>query len=140
MKVYDFEGMVLGRIASRVAKDLLKGENVVVVNAEKAVISGDPQSIIKRYVERLHKGDPKKGPFYPKTPDGIVKRTIRGMLPWHKPRGRDAFKRLKVFVGVPKEFEGKERIKLEDANVDKLRCKYITVGDLAVALGAKKRW
>ena len=123
------------------AKDLLKGETVAVVNAEKAVISGNPKMVIEKYLERRHKGDPKKGPFFPKTPDGIVSRAIRGMLPYDKPKGRQAFKRLKVYIGVPEELQGKEVVSLsEKFSVDKLRTKYITVEELALALGAKKRW
>jgi len=131
---------LLGRVASLIAKDLLNGENVVVVNVEKAVISGKPKQIIQHYLQRLQKGDPKKGPFFPRTPVGIFKRAVRGMLPFHKSRGREAFERLKVFTGVPKELEGKEFLKVKSASIEKLKCKYISIGELSVALGAKKRW
>ncbi len=140
MKIYDAENQILGRLATRIAKDLLNGEKVFVVNVEKAVISGDPKSIVKEYLRRIHKGDPHKGPFFPRTPEGIFKRSVRGMLPWKKAKGREAFKRLKVYVGVPEEFKGKEFIKIEDADASKLRTKYITIGELSLALGAKKRW
>jgi large subunit ribosomal protein L13 len=62
------------------------------------------------------------------------------MLPFHKPRGREAFKRLRVYVGVPDEVKNKEFIRIEEADVNKLRCKHITVEDLSLALGYKKRW
>jgi large subunit ribosomal protein L13 len=140
MKVYDASGQILGRIATRIAKDLLKGENVYVVNCEKAVISGDPKVTQRHYLERRWRGDPHHGPFFPRTPQGIVRRTVRGMLPFHKPRGREAFKRLRVYVGVPDEVKGKEFVRIEEADVNKLRCKHITVGDLSLALGCKKRW
>lgn len=140
MKVYDLTGMILGRVATRIAKDLLEGEEVRVVNCEKAVISGDPEYTKKYYLERRQRGDPHHGPFFPRTPDGIVRRAIRGMLPFHKPKGRDAFKRLRVYVGIPEDLKEKEFIQLEDAKAEKLRCKYITVEDLSLALGSKKRW
>jgi len=140
MKVYDTSGQILGRIVTRIAKDLLSGENVSVVNCEKAAISGDPKVTEKHYLERRQRGDPHHGPHYPRTPQGIVKRTIRGMLPSHKPKGREALRRLRVYVGVPDELKNKEFIRLQDADVNKLRCKHITVGNLSLALGSKKRW
>ena len=140
MKIYDASGQILGRIATRIAKDLLKGETVHVINCEKAVIAGNPDYTKKIYLERTQRGDPHHGPFFPKTPKGIVRRTIRGMIPYKKPLGRKAFKRLKVWIGIPEELKGKEYIKLKDADVSKLRTKHITIGDLSVYLGAKKRW
>jgi large subunit ribosomal protein L13 len=140
MKVYDASGQILGRIATRIAKDLVSGENVFVVNCEKATISGDPKVTEKHYLERRWRGDPHHGPFFPRTPKGIVKRTIRGMIPFHKPKGREAFRRLRVYVGIPDELKGKELIKIKDADVNRLKCKHITVGDLSLALGNKKRW
>ena len=140
MKIYDASGQILGRLSTSIAKDLLKGENVSVTNCEKAVISGNPQVTKKQYLERIQRGDPYHGPFYPKTPKGIVRRTIRGMLPYKKPKGREAFRRLRVYVGIPDELKDKESIRIEEADVNKLRCKHISVGDLSVWLGCKKRW
>jgi len=140
MKIYDASNQVLGRIASNVAKDLMRGENVSLINCEKAVISGNPKVIEKHYLERRWRGDPHHGPFFPRTPKDIVRRAIRGMLPFYKPKGREAFRRLKVYVGVPDELNNKEYIRLEDADVNKLRCKHIVVGDLSKYLGSKKRW
>ena len=140
MKVYDASGQILGRIATRIAKNLLRAENVSVINCEKAVISGDPKTTEKHYFERRKRGDPHHGPFFPRTPKGIVRRTIRGMLFFHKPRGRKAFRRLKVYVGVPDELKNKEFIKIKEADVNRLRCKHITIGDLSIAMGSKKRW
>jgi len=140
MKIYDASGQILGRMCTVIAKDLLKGENVHVVNCEKAVISGDPVSTKKLYLERRQRGDPHHGPFYPRTPKGIVRRAIRGMLPYKKPKGRQAFKKLKVWVGVPEEFKKQKFIKLKEADVNKLRCKHITIEELSLWLGAKKRW
>ena len=140
MLIYDATDQILGRLASVIAKQLLKGEKVYVVNCEKAVLSGDPQYKLKEFMQRIQRGDPKKGPFYPRTPDGIFRRAVRGMLPWKKARGRKAFKNLRVFIGVPDELKGKEFKKVEDADKSKLKCKYIYLGELSVLLGAKKRW
>ncbi len=141
MKIYDATNKILGRLSSIIAKELLKGQTVYVVNAEKAVISGNPKHIIEKYLERRRIGDPHKGPFFPRYPDAIFRRTVRGMLPWKKAKGRAAYRRLKVFIGVPKELEGKEFINVEEVDAKKIkRTKLITLEELSLQLGAKKRW
>lgn len=94
-----------GRTASRVAKELLKGNRVVVVNAEKAVISGDHSYTIDQFKHRIERGDPYHGPFQPKQPDRILKRMVRGMLPYKKPLGKKALKQLRVYTSVPEEYK-----------------------------------
>jgi large subunit ribosomal protein L13 len=140
MKIYDASNQILGRIASSIAKDLMRGENINVINCEKVVISGSPKGKKMHYLERRWRGDPHHGPFFPRTPKGIVRRAIRGMLPFYKPKGREAFRRLKVYISIPEELKNKEYIRIENADVNKLRCKHIVVGDLSRALGSKKRW
>jgi large subunit ribosomal protein L13 len=143
MLIYNAENQILGRFCSAIAKKLLAGEEVVVVNAEKAIISGKPEMVVKKYFEKIKRGDPHHGPFFPKYPDEILRRTVRGMLPWKKAKGREAFKRLKVFIGVPEEFKDKPKQKVEEASADKLKAKlvkFITLGELSLALGAEKRW
>lgn len=142
MIIYDAEGQILGRLSSVIAKKLLGDERVVVVNVEKAVISGSKKRIVSHYHKRVKRGDPIKGPFFPRTPDEMFRRAVRGMLPWKKPKGKEAYKRLRVYIGVPDELKNKadvfEKAKVADAS--KLRTKSITLGELSVALGAKKRW
>ena len=137
--VVDAEEMILGRLASYVAKQLLTGESVVVVNAEKAVITGKPTSVFKRFEDRRDLVGPmrqSKGPFHPRMPDRIVRRTIRGMLPYKKSSGRDAFKRCMVYIGVPNEFKSSDKVVL-DARTDLPRSNYVYVGEVAKYLGAK---
>jgi large subunit ribosomal protein L13 len=140
--IYDAENQKLGRFGSVIAKKLLNGENIIVVNAEKAVVSGSRTYNIEFYHERIKRGNPIKGPFYPRTPDGMLRRAIRGMLPLKKPKGRDAYKRLRVYTGVPDELKNKteEFKKIELADAAGYRAKNITLGELSLALGAKKRW
>ncbi|MEM5854832.1 MAG: 50S ribosomal protein L13 [Candidatus Aenigmatarchaeota archaeon] len=140
MIIYDAENQILGRLCSRIAKDLLNGEKVFVVNCEKAVVSGNPKYIVKKYLEKIWRGDVKHGPFFPKTPDGIFRRTVRGMLPWKKAKGRKVYKNLKVFVGLPEEFRNKEFKKIEEADASKLKTKFLTLEQISLAIGAKKRW
>ena len=133
--IIDAKGLVLGRMASVIARRLLQGETVIVVNAEKAVISGKKQSRVKEAKTFLEVGHPRKGPFHPRRPDQIVRRTIRGMLPWKKPKGKQAYKRLRVFIKVPEEFRGKEVQTIPEVSADNLKCPYITVGELAKEIG-----
>ncbi len=136
--VVDADGAVLGRLASQLAKRLLMGENIIVVNVEKAVISGERKMIEKRFLEKLQRGGPEKGPFYPKYPDRLLKRVVRGMLPYKKQKGSQALKKLRVYMGVPEHLS--EKPEKFGKQSSELRCKYMTVGDLCEALGAKPRW
>jgi len=133
--VIDATGLILGRMASHIAKRLLQGEKIIVVNAEEAAISGKRLSIVKEAKKYLEIGHPRKGPLHRRRPDRIVRRTVRGMLPRKKPKGQQAYKRLKVFLEVPEEFKGKEMQTIPNANAEKLRCPYITVGKLAKEIG-----
>jgi large subunit ribosomal protein L13 len=138
MKVIDANGLILGRLASVVAKELLQGEEIVIVNAEKCVISGDRQMVLERYREKRERGSREKGPYYPRMPDRIVKRTVRGMLPYKKARGREALSKLKVYIGVPSEFEKMEKITLPEIHVSKLEVpKYVVLEEISRMLGAK---
>jgi large subunit ribosomal protein L13 len=122
-------------MASHIARRLLQGEEITVVNAEKAAISGKRLSIVKEAKRYLEIGHPRKGPLHRRRPDRIVRRTVRGMLPRRKPKGQQAYKRLKVFLDIPKEFETKEIQTIPEANAARLRCPYITVGKLAKEIG-----
>jgi len=133
--IIDAKGLILGRMASNVAKRLLQGENVIVLNAEKAAISGKRLQIVKAAKTFLEVGHPRKGPFHQRRPDRIVRRTIRGMLPRQKPKGMQAFKRLRVYLGAPLEFEEKKIQTIIEASTDKLKSPHITVGELAKEIG-----
>ncbi|MDH7516896.1 MAG: 50S ribosomal protein L13 [Candidatus Thermoplasmatota archaeon] len=132
--IIDANGATLGRLSTSVAKRLLNGEEIVVVNSEKAVVSGKKTSLKEIYTHKRELGTYRKGPFYPRMPDKIVKRTIRGMIPYQTPKGRLAFKRLKCYVGVPKEFEGKKFEVIETAK--KQLVDYMTVDEISRSLGA----
>ncbi len=137
MEIIDGEGLILGRLASEVAKKLLKEKDkeIAIVNAERVIISGAKERIYKDYKERKDRGSREKGPFFPKMPDRIVKRTIRGMLPYKQARGREALSRLKVYLGIPEEYEKSERKKVEYAKAERLSRKYVTLGEVSEKLG-----
>ncbi|MBI4021663.1 MAG: 50S ribosomal protein L13 [Candidatus Aenigmarchaeota archaeon] len=129
--ILDADHCIAGRTASRAAKELLKGKTVAIVNAEKAVISGSPRATIVAYRERVDRGDPYHGPFYPRTPERILKRMVRGMLPYKKTMGRDALKHLRVFVSVPADLQSLPTVKAKDLPHGQ---KAITLGELALHL------
>ncbi|MBS7643339.1 50S ribosomal protein L13 [Candidatus Bathyarchaeota archaeon] len=138
--IFDAAGLILGRVASVAARLLQAGKTVVVINAEKSVISGRPKSVIKaakEFLEVKGRADPRSGPFHPRRPDEIVRRTIRGMLPWDKPKGKTAYRRLRVYIGFPEELKKGRVETIQDASATKLRCPFITVGELAKELGWK---
>ncbi|MDY0387812.1 MAG: 50S ribosomal protein L13 [Methanolobus sp.] len=138
MTIIDADGLIMGRLASTVAKKILAGEKIDIINAEKAVISGSKFTTLKEYDETLKRGKPEYGPYFPKRPDRILKRTIRGMLPYKRARGKDAMGRLKVHVGIPMEFKDKECVRIAEASMDRLSSnKYLRLGDVSVKLGAK---
>jgi len=139
--VIDATNLILGRMASIVAKMLLMGYKVTIVNAEKAVVSGKPKMVIESY-KLLFRVKTLRNPYRtgirrPRTPERIIRYAIRGMLPKNNPRGKKALKNLRVYVGVPEEVKGKEIKTIKEASADRLRGKYITVGELAKQLGWK---
>lgn len=133
--IIDATEATLGRLCTNTAKRLLNGEEVAVVNSEKAIISGKKTSIKDHYKQKREIGTYRKGPFFPRKPDQIVKRTVRGMIPYQTAHGKSAFKRLKCYTGVPKEFEGKKFEKVEGAT--KQPVDFITIEELSKYLGAK---
>ena len=132
--IIDADGAVLGRMCTQIAKRLLNGEEISIINSEKAIISGKKSSIKKQYEQKRELGTYRKGPFFPRMPDRMVKRTVRGMIPYQTSHGRAAFKRLKCYMGIPKEFEGKPFEKIKDA--EKFPVEFITLGELSRSLGA----
>jgi large subunit ribosomal protein L13 len=100
--IIDGENCVLGRIGSSVSKELLKGNHVILINCEKIIVSGDKKSFAERIrqKQRMGQGSSLKGPKYIKREDLLVKRILRGMLPWDRPRGREAHKRLRCEIGT----------------------------------------
>ncbi len=138
--VIDANGQIMGRLASCVAKRLLAGENIVIVNAEKCIISGSRVNIYGEYKEMRDKGSKEKGPYFPRMPDRILKRTVRGMLPYKRAGGRDAMSRLRVYMGIPEEYAGAETVTVEEASVSRLgTAKYVSLGDVSRKLGGNIR-
>lgn len=136
--IVDAEGLVLGRMASIIAKRLLEGEKIEIVNAESAIVSGKRLQVINRWKEFLNVGGRGRGPVHWRRPNTIVRRTIRGMLPYRKTRGREAFSRLKVHIGVPEELTDAMKISIQEASTSMLDGRYVTIGEIASNIGWKK--
>ena len=135
--VVDARDCILGRVASQVAERAMDGETVAVVNAERAVITGSREDVIETFRERRRVGSD-RGPAYPKRPDRIFKRSIRGMLPSKRPRGREAFENVRVYVGNPYDEDGQV---LEGTSLDRLsNIKFVSLAEVSEALGANKTW
>lgn len=138
MRIIDAKGSIVGRLGTRVAKILLNGEQVVVVNAGEAVISGNPHFIVGEYMARRNaknKSNPENSPHWPRRPDLLMKRIIRGMLPYRTARGRSAYKNLKVYMGHPEDVGKAETV--PEATSTKLKTRFMTVNEICKNLGYK---
>jgi large subunit ribosomal protein L13 len=138
--VVDAANCIVGRMCSHVSKLLLQGNRVAIVNAEKAMLSGDRYKTIdlyKEYLEINSVTNPIHGPFHPRRPDTILTKMVRGMVPKHKASGIEAFKRLRVYIGIPEELKNIELESFDDSKITKPASYYITVGDVAKQIGWK---
>jgi len=128
---------VLGRAASLIAQRLLAGETVVVVNAEKSVVTGSRAEVLAHYTAARARGSKRTGPHFPRYPDRIFRRTVRGMLPHLKTRGKVAFRRLNVHIGVPEELKGVTAVSLDGAKARPSLRPPMTLAEVTRLLGAR---
>jgi large subunit ribosomal protein L13 len=134
----DASDQIAGRLSSKVAKLIISGKRVVVVNAEKALISGSRSSVVTEWTKKLElssRVNPIYGPIHPRRPDNILRRMVRGMVPRKKPKGALAMKRLRVYIGVPSEVTGSKMTKFEDTAASRPIPVYVTMADLSKSLG-----
>ena len=138
--IIDGRNAVLGRLGSIVAQRIMDGEEIVVINAESIIVTGERDMIFADYKARVDRGDTtkRKGPFYPRRADLLFKRSVRGMIPWTSTSGREAYRRLHVFVGTPKQFADAEMEKVDGA-MKKISGKYTTLGAISKFLGSNVR-
>jgi len=133
--IIDGSGQVMGRLASLAASKLLRNEPVTIINCSKVIVNGTPKEVVKAMRRKLNLGSSRWGPFIPRTPARLMRRAVRGMLPYKKPRGRLALARLKCHTSAP---EGLKPEKLK-VNPPKLRIyKRITLGELCQQIGRYK--
>jgi len=134
MKIINGHNSVLGRLSSTTAKHLLKCEEVTIVNAEQVIITGDPNRIAKKYLGMRKIGSPQHGPFFPKKADAILKRTIRGMVPYKTPAGRTAMRKLRVYVGIPEDLKDKH---IDNVAVKPVKSNYTRLSDVSRTMGCR---
>lgn len=140
--VVDATSSIAGRLASMVAKMLLEGKKVAIVNAESALISGRRSTVITEMLKRLEISsivNPRHGPFHPRAPDRILTKIVRGMLPWRRPKGKEAMRRLRVYVGVPDRYAKREKRKLEETLARKTLSYYVSLSDLGTSVGWRSK-
>lgn len=137
--IIDATDAIAGRLASFAAKKALLGEKIDIVNCENAFLTGSRKEVFERFKRKRAMGIPSKGPFIPRKPFMLVKRMIRGMIPYKTSRGREALERIKCHSGVPDEFKDAKIEKLaEKDTVAKLRSlKKVKINDLCRFMGAK---
>ena len=139
--IINASNLIAGRMASIIAKRLLNGEKIVVINAEKAILSGRKSSRLKEFkafLEIVGRANPKYGPKHYRSPNAILRKMIQGMLPQDKAKGRNAYKNLKVFTGSPLNITGKEAQTLNEASVSKSAYSYVSLGTIAKEIGWKE--
>ncbi len=137
--VVDATDHIAGRLSSNVAKLLKQGHRVSIVNCEKIMYSGTRTNLIKEYREFLEINsiiNPKHGPVHYRRPDTIISKMIRQMLPHdRKPSGKESIKRLRAYIGSPKELKSFEKIQFEKAKIKKSASNYTTMGELCRVIG-----
>lgn len=136
--VVDGTDLLAGRLSSNVAKLLLQGNHVTVVNCEKIMISGSRKNIVQEYKDFLQIASilhPEHGPYHPRRPDTMIAKMIRGMLPRKKPSGQAAFKRLRTHIGVPSILSSSKKTAFENAKITRSSANYTTVSELSREVG-----
>ena len=145
--LYDAKDQILGRFCSQIAKKVLLGERVVIINAKDAIISGTKANIEEKYLARLGIStatNPRRGPFWKRRPDTLMRATIRKMLPRKKLRGKEALRRVHVYISdIPERFKKRYQqlnpSEINNANKTRLSSnKYVTLETLCKRIGWNK--
>lgn len=113
--IIDSEGAVFGRVCSFAAKKALEGNEIVILNSEKSIITGNKKNIIEKYSSIRKKGGySKKGPKFSRNSSSILKRGIKGMIGNHRSgQGKLALSRVKCYNGIPNEFKEEKMLKIK---------------------------
>jgi large subunit ribosomal protein L13 len=138
MIIINGKDLIVGRVATFVAKQALNGETIKIINSEQMYMTGDRAFLLNEMQRRRNQGTWEKGPFFLRRPDRFVRRIVRGMIPYRTPRGTAAYKRVLCYIGSPKELEQHKSITIDTANIKHIKnLKYVSVGDLCKHMGAK---
>jgi len=143
-QLLDAKNKILGRFCSQVAKRALLGERIVVINSKDSIISGNKSNIHEKYLTKLNIStatNPRRGPFWPRRPDNFMRNVIKKMLPRKKLRGKEALRRVHVYISdIPERYKGRYQklIPGDVPNADITRLfynKYITLENLCLRIG-----
>ena len=147
-QLYDATDKILGRFCSQIAKRALLGEYIVIINAKNAIISGTKRDIHEKYLAKLNIStatNPRRGPFHERRPDTFIRRVVKQMLPRKKLRGKEAIKRVNIYISdIPERFKNRYQklVPTEINNAEKKRLsyynKFITLDNLCQRIGWKK--
>ncbi len=139
MIIIDAKDLIVGRIATVAAKQALLGEDIAIINSEYSVLSGHRKMILANWQRKRSMGTWATGPFYHRSPDRMLRRMIRGMLPYKQEKGRSAYKRIMCYLGVPKQFMEQKVQQITGAHISKLpSLKYMTLKEVSVLMGGKQ--
>ena len=137
--VVDATNHIAGRLASNVAKLLLQGQRVTVVNCEKIMMSGKRETQIREYREFLEINsiiNYKHGPVHYRRPDTLMAKMIRQMLPFdRKPSGKLAFARLRTYIGAPNDTKPIDKIQFEKALITRAASNYTPLAEICRVIG-----
>lgn len=140
MIIINAEKQILGRLATIAAKQALLGQEVAVINCEKCYVTGDKSYLKADYKVKRERGEWSRGPHYPRDSHMIVKRTIRGMIPYKQGRGKEAFARIRCYIGLPKQFEGQKTFEMpKTVSISKVpNLNYLSLHEVSKNMGAKR--
>ncbi len=136
MKIIDGTNLILGRLCARVAKDLLKGEEITILNPDKIIISGSLERIAEKYQEKrrlLNKANPEHKPVWSRVPHFLLKKIVSGMMPKKTVRGKEALSRLKI---MPAGYAMEGAITIADIDGTKIE-RRTNLGNVCTRLGWK---
>ncbi len=138
--VIDATNLILGRMLSYAAKRAIEGQQVIILNVSKAVISGGKRNIVQRAKTKLSTRSllsQDKGPIHPRRPDNYARRALRGMLPFKKPSGKEAYKRVSVYFDTPSRYAQEPRQTIPGAQASKLKCRFILLEEYSKEIGGR---
>ena len=132
------EGLIVGRMCSKVAKRLLNGKKSSFLTLKKPCSRQKKSKLLEAHIF-LEVGAPERGPFHYRRPDRFLRKVVRGMVPFKQPKGKNAYKRLKVFMGIPLELKDKEMITFTEASSANLKGPHFTLGEMVKEIGWNDR-
>ncbi len=103
--IIDGSGLIMGRLASFAAKQVLENEPVVIVNCNEVIINGKQEITWKKYKDKDRLGSSRWGPFLTKTPAALMRRSVKGMLPRKRARGQEAYHGIICHNGMPEDIK-----------------------------------